>query len=329
VSLNKSAVTLLIADTEQLTATVAPTNATDQSVTWNSSDDNIATVSTSGLVTAVAAGAATITVTTTDGSHTATCEVTVTLSLPAITDTARLQLLSVNGTDIPLVPNITEYRFTLPCDSAIARVQAAGEGTVSVTLPNGTGVITLNEPTDSVVTIIATGAGLDSAKYTLHLVHPISRLVHQVWNDVLVLNLNPETNGGITLSNNTQIQWQKNGYATDITTPHYYLTDAEVKSTDIYNVRLLIYDKEIPSCLFEHAERLDAALIAYPNPTRSIVTVALPQDSEIEIYSIDGTLMYSVPAVAGNTTINLGTLPAGIYLLKAAGQVVRVVVTSN
>ncbi|MDR0863616.1 MAG: Ig-like domain-containing protein [Candidatus Symbiothrix sp.] len=55
--------------TQQLTATVAPTTATNKAVTWESSNTAVATVSASGLVTAIGNGSATITVTTTDGGH--------------------------------------------------------------------------------------------------------------------------------------------------------------------------------------------------------------------------------------------------------------------
>lgn len=64
--------------TQQLTATIAPANATNTNVTWTSSNAAVATVSATGLVTAVAAGTATITVKTTDGAKTATSTITVT-----------------------------------------------------------------------------------------------------------------------------------------------------------------------------------------------------------------------------------------------------------
>ncbi len=70
--------------TKQLAVTVSPSNADDKSVTWTSSKPEVATVSDSGLVTAVANGTTTITVTTKDGGYTATCEVTVEIPEPPV-----------------------------------------------------------------------------------------------------------------------------------------------------------------------------------------------------------------------------------------------------
>ena len=77
VTLNKTTLKLSKGASETLTATVAPTNATNKKVTWTSSDPAVATVDASGKVTGVANGTATITVTTEDGGYTATCAVEV------------------------------------------------------------------------------------------------------------------------------------------------------------------------------------------------------------------------------------------------------------
>ncbi|MCL2425564.1 MAG: Ig-like domain-containing protein [Oscillospiraceae bacterium] len=69
---------MTIGESLQLTATVAPANATNRNVTWSSSNTAVATVSATGQVTAHTAGTAVITVTTADGGHTATVTVNVT-----------------------------------------------------------------------------------------------------------------------------------------------------------------------------------------------------------------------------------------------------------
>ena len=84
VSLNRTSTTLVVGDRETLTATISPANATNQNVTWSSSNPNIATVDANGRVTAVSAGTATITVRTVDGGFTANSTVTVTV--PPTTD---------------------------------------------------------------------------------------------------------------------------------------------------------------------------------------------------------------------------------------------------
>ena len=74
--MDKTSATLTEGDDLTLTATVNPSNATNKTVTWSSSDKTVAAVS-DGKVAALKAGRATITVTTEDGGKTATCEVIV------------------------------------------------------------------------------------------------------------------------------------------------------------------------------------------------------------------------------------------------------------
>ena len=78
ITLNKAETSISVGNSETLTATVAPENATIKALTWASSDEDVATVAPDGTVTAVKAGAATITATAADGSgKSATCTVTV------------------------------------------------------------------------------------------------------------------------------------------------------------------------------------------------------------------------------------------------------------
>ena len=77
VSLDKTGLTMEEGAEVQLSATVTPEDADDQSVTWESDTPAVATVDETGKVTAVKAGTAEIKVTTTEGGYMATCSVTV------------------------------------------------------------------------------------------------------------------------------------------------------------------------------------------------------------------------------------------------------------
>ena len=123
VSLSKTSLSLRVGNTEQITATVSPSNATNKSVTWSSSDDSVATVDQSGNVTAVKAGDATITVRTTDGGKTASCSVNVTAAISIIdfilTDGAcRVPLLNVK----PLQDMVIVSSFYVASDPGNYRI---------------------------------------------------------------------------------------------------------------------------------------------------------------------------------------------------------------
>ena len=78
VSVSPSSFSINVGNTQQLTETVLPSDASDKTVVWSSSNTAVATVDNGGLVTGVASGQATITVQTNDGNYTATSVVDVT-----------------------------------------------------------------------------------------------------------------------------------------------------------------------------------------------------------------------------------------------------------
>ncbi len=107
VTVSPSSATLNVGNTKQLTATIAPSNATNKAVTWSSSNTSVATVSSSGLVTAKAAGTATITATAQDGSgKKGTCTVTVT--------NASSTLPKAEAPELTITPSMAGQVITLP-----------------------------------------------------------------------------------------------------------------------------------------------------------------------------------------------------------------------
>ncbi len=77
ITLNKTSATIGVGNSTQLTANVSPSNATNKSVKWNSSNTGVATVNGNGQVTGVGVGTTTITCRSSDGNATASCTVTV------------------------------------------------------------------------------------------------------------------------------------------------------------------------------------------------------------------------------------------------------------
>lgn len=157
-----------VGDTQQLTPTVLPPNATNKAVTYSTSADGVATVSPTGLITAVANGTADITVTTADGAKTAKCAVTVAIPVPVASinvTPATKTLTAVNATQAMaaevLPTNATNKSVTWSSSKpAVAKVDAStgvvtaltnGSANIIATAADGSGktgqgVITVNIP---------------------------------------------------------------------------------------------------------------------------------------------------------------------------------------
>ena len=107
ITLNKSSLSLKETQTAQLTATISPANATDQTLTWTSSNNSVAVVDKTGKVTALKAGTATITAKSSN-NKTATCSVTVSSAYTVIYGTTEMTqgyILTIDlGDSVSLMP---------------------------------------------------------------------------------------------------------------------------------------------------------------------------------------------------------------------------------
>lgn len=92
VALNKTSLTLEVGSSEILSVTIVPENASNQNVTWESSDNSVVTVDDGGKVTAVKAGKADITITSADGQKKASCAVEVTEAAQTTVDVSEVIL---------------------------------------------------------------------------------------------------------------------------------------------------------------------------------------------------------------------------------------------
>lgn len=158
INVNPTTITLEEGQTTQLIATVTPDSANNKNVTWSSDNDNIASVNSSGLVTAKAIGSTTIKVTTTDGSNrTATCTVTVKKALPTIeeklTEGKYVNYIDKKGIKrkcIVLYDNNSEYGVQIIATSSVEKVTLGKDYDEETTISDYNSAISiLNTKTDS------------------------------------------------------------------------------------------------------------------------------------------------------------------------------------
>ncbi len=145
VSLNKTSAKIWKGETVQLTATVTPSNATDKTVSWSTSNSSVAVVDSNGLVRAVAGGTATITVKTNNGGHTASCKVTVLESCTGVKlESAKMSMYlgQTYKLTATVLPSTATTKTVTWSSSNSSVVKVASDGTLSA-LKKGTATITV------------------------------------------------------------------------------------------------------------------------------------------------------------------------------------------
>ena len=174
ITLNKTSLSLQTGQSETLTASILPTNATNQTVTWSSSKESVVTVD-SGKVTAIAKGNATITCTANDGSGvTATCAVTVTdpiIKVTSITlnktsltleveksETLTATVKPDNATDKTVTWSSDKKSVAIVDSNGKVTAKAKGSATISCKANDGSGVqaicaVTVSNPKPDTITL--------------------------------------------------------------------------------------------------------------------------------------------------------------------------------
>ncbi len=147
ITLDVTAKTINSGNRFTLTATAAPENAFNKSVTWSSSNATVAAVSPAGIVTGLKPGTAEITATTEDGGFTVTCAVTVQANTGVSVNTGETVAVPITLTDCDRLAGL---RGTLQYDNSLLTLQ-------SITATKG---FMLVAEGDSFVAVTADGVGV-------------------------------------------------------------------------------------------------------------------------------------------------------------------------
>ncbi|RTE10289.1 Ig-like domain-containing protein [Paenibacillus whitsoniae] len=146
VTLDTTSVNLEVGRTQQLTATISPSDASYQGMSWTSSNSSVATVSSTGLVTAIAPGSAAITVTTDDLGKTAQATVTVTdvrtASITLNKGSLRLKAGDSETLTATVLPDDAKDKTLIWTTGSNAVVTVNSSGTVTA-VANGTTTLTV------------------------------------------------------------------------------------------------------------------------------------------------------------------------------------------
>ena len=153
-TLDKTTATVNKGSTLQLIPTITPEDAENKKLTWNSSNEAIATVDENGLVTGVASGNTVITATTTDGSNlSATCNILVPTLITGITlktteSVAMTKTVILTATVTP--SNATSKTVTWKSSnesiatvnsSGVVTGKAVGTANITATAIDGSGIV--------------------------------------------------------------------------------------------------------------------------------------------------------------------------------------------
>ncbi|MEN2401101.1 T9SS type A sorting domain-containing protein [Flavobacterium sp. MC2016-06] len=282
-----------------------------------------ATVSNTGVVTLLKPGTITITAHQ-DGD---------TNYLPAV-DVSQILIIKNDNAVIPQITIGTTVYSNPPKD--INYLMSCGEGNLNVSILNNMNA-TITPSTNFIIDAPKPGIYKQNIKvtsedgstvnnYSITVEKPFGffDIVRQKFNNVLLVNNNPQTNGGYEF---VSYQWFKNGQL--VGTGQYYSAGNSVNDqldpTADYSVKMTTKDgKVLQTCTSKIAIQNTLKAQLYPNPVAIGKTVTVetdfPQEElenmQISLYSVSGQLIKTVPSSKVKTEIQLPEATQGnVYLV--------------
>ncbi len=319
ITLNKKEITLGISQTIQLLPIIHPSTATNQNVTWTSSNKNVADVTNTGIVTAKALGSAIITVTTTNGGKTATCKVNVSdVVLPVAENVAPLGI-GYGWSDIPFATstsNTTRIAITGINDGDKATNEPIPDCTIGQAWQAVGVVWTVAQSASKVV--FYNGSFIDGNGYFTSGIKIQSSIGGNRWTDVAGWNISPTyTNSsddcdkiftftGPLLSNIKGIRVIGQVDASNSSMPRAI----SVKEFEVYGDAVTANTT---------ASNMEETITSYPNPAQNFLNITFSQelqDVQLTVYDALGSELINNNVNGSMAKLNIEGLSSGIYILK-------------
>lgn len=312
---------LNVGNKAQMSAIVGESTATNKAVTWESSDNNVATVSATGLVTAVSAGMAQITATAVDGSGVTGYTYVTVQAIPVSSITASSSEVEINQevTIKPvIVPATATYQDVVysSSDETVATVSSNG---VVTAVGVGQATITITAPRDNVstsITITVTPVRADMT-YLDKLIFDPSWGVYAVHDKIESGEIQVGWGRGqiSPLINNEYEAAATEAFAVRFAEQqeHRFPTQEEVDAAAIRLAKAIIAMGAdiVPPQAVEDVAVIDAKV--FPTKVTNFVTIEADNMVSVKIVSITGKVVAQEMAAGDEIEINTSMFAQGVY----------------
>ena len=304
---------MLVGGVSQLSAVVGETTATNKTVSWTSSDPSIATVSATGLVTALKGGLVIITATANDGSGVSSVSNIYISTIPVQTITASNVTLEIGSSatiKATIAPTNATYKTLtyVPADNSIISVDASGN--IS-TIGEGSTTVTITAPQDGVsttITVTVTPVKADK-EYLIRLIDDevwgAYAVYQKVQDSTIIIGFGKGRISPIVYNEFKQA-W------TEAQTVRYEDSatqeDVDEAATNLYNAIVAMGEK--PAAIGEVAT-IEAKV--YPTKVTDHVTIEANNLISVKVVSATGKVVAQEEAFGDNWEINTSTYAQGVY----------------
>ncbi|MDE6556803.1 MAG: Ig-like domain-containing protein, partial [Duncaniella sp.] len=301
ISLDKTEASIVEGQTLTLTATIDPELATDKTVIWSTSDEEVATVE-DGVVTAVKAGQAVITAKTTNGLS-ATCNVTVTtqvIQADGIT-------LDVTETDLMEGETLKLTATISPAETTDKSVTWTSSNVEVATVSDG--VVTALKPGEVIITASTVNGLTASCHITVIEKEPEVILVSEII-------ITPES---VEALPGTEVQLEATVFPAEATNPslEWSTSDAKVATVDESGlVKIISEGRAVITAIATDGSGVTAQCIV---DGLTGIEVLLMQEGNADIFDMRGIL---IKKNADRSEIS--SLPNGVYILRIQGKTYKI-----
>jgi uncharacterized repeat protein (TIGR02543 family) len=221
--------------------------------------------------------------------------------------------------------DLLEYTLVLPCGETAVTIAAIPSTGSTVRYISNSSTVYFDYPGTKTLIVRSTAADGVTMDYTITVIRRYpSDLIRKYWDNVVAVNLKPESNGGYTF---TAYQWTLNGEVLPGETGEYlHLPNGSASGE--YGVILTANGQTAAVCEGIQMSIVSRGLKVYPNPASVNVTVENPLWKDVprmQLYDMAGHLIKEYPVGSSHTTINVTGIPTGVYMLKAGNETVKLI----